>query len=646
MTEKESKDILLKDMKEQDARIEAEIQECAVLYRNVEKHTQDLEKRTEEQEIFVRMLQRISGKRGAFDDSETVRKLDSRVLAEERELTKNKKLIHEQQAYYDALRKKDVFALWGQEEEKSALAAICFAFEPGRETSDKIAAKFLSTRSRLPEQTAKYLLEKALSYSESREEADDIAEETDRLLRELFHRMRFPQSGETWQGIEAFLNIRKTKRADARCEALLEAYTKAKEQFAAFEKGYDKNCEEILKEIQDWKKKTGRETRKAVKSAEEWFDAKKAEIDLLVKSRRDEAARIDAALQDLGRFQADLKVCTESGAEPDDAMCVRLKSLAGEKVENVETETLKQKKTQLLGEYDKKYAKKMEEAEEADLKKAEDDQKIAEDAKLAEIERKIREKEEARAKWKERIERLVSFAKKLAVILVILGGSIVGVLFVYAKQFSPERILNNQRFGSAVPPVLGAMIPMQEVIIPDGATEVKLDCKKVKELTMSDGVRILTLYNLKDELALTLSLSEKLEELYIYDSSELTEQGLAAIEIPVSVESLEISGCNNLKNINIANNLDHLEVDLSEDATVNVDGAVSSAYIMGRNLDSLVVNVNGTVLQTLGIRKLSEDTIKSLTVNVNGSVQRLLLCEVGELSLNGNERVGSVEYED
>ena len=224
MALKESMDILIRDMKNLDARIEADLQTYATLLSNVEVHTEKLKQRKEEKKIFERLLYRIGGERDFSKDSIHIQTMDNRIMTEEREIANNNGLIRVQQEYYSALREKDYKTLWGQDGAKSAMAATCFAFEQWDGTSAELVQQLLGERNETSEEAVRYFLEKALVDSESKQEDDPVSEELDLFLSGLLNRTFRPQFDMVWQNIETCLRIRKTQRTLVKCEVILANY--------------------------------------------------------------------------------------------------------------------------------------------------------------------------------------------------------------------------------------------------------------------------------------------------------------------------------------------------------------------------------------------------------------------------------------
>ncbi|MCM1261540.1 MAG: leucine-rich repeat protein [Butyrivibrio sp.] len=568
MAEKMSMDILIKDMKEQDARIEADIRTYAALLGNVEKHTRDLKKRKEEKEMLEQFLHRIGKERASSDDSVHIQTLEDLISAQEREIADNNRLIEEQKAYYEALSEKDYQALWEQKEDKGAIAAICFAFEKWEHFSESMVRKLAGTRNQLSEEVARYLLEKALVYSESKQEADDEAEEVDGLLRDILGRTHISgradisdgtdlsQSDAVWQNIEECLRIRKTQRTMIKCKTALQFRKERKSRFETFEKDYADNYREILAEIKGLEKqKIGKEVDAAVKGTKEWFSEQTAELEKQIKRRRNEAAIIENHLQTLQSIHTELENGMESGLEPErcDAICNTIKTMQGELAEIVDVKELDYKRRQMLKDYQEHL-------------------KTIKAAKDAEVER---EKENKRQRVQAKVDRKRKFKKALP---FLAAGVVLLIFYMYCgrnvyhgtgKIYFGNGRFKNYKVAEGVEEIPSGLFEgnesMESITLPESLTEIGSSafegCTSLKEIVIPESVTEIGSSAFED--------CTSLKEIVIPES--VTEIGWSAFKDCTSLESVEMHGstlslggsifknCGFLKEIKNAGNIEDFE---------------------------------------------------------------------------------------
>lgn len=142
------------------------------------------------------------------------------------------------------------------------------------------------------------------------------------------------------------------------------------------------------------------------------------------------------------------------------------------------------------------------------------------------------------------------------------------------------------------------------------SASVSLNCKQLKELTLSNFQGELELYHLTDRLTSRLDLSGYPRKIEIYDSPNLTDTGVEALHI-VSWDA-EIHGCEKLKNINISGDMVNCRI-----------------Y---ENPHVKEINANAD------IQCLSVKDIENLTVNAKGDLERIYIDDdIENLTVNGNE---------
>lgn len=483
MALKESIDILIRDMKNQDARIEADLQTYATLLSNVEVHTEKLKQRKEEKEIFERLLYRIGGERDFSKDSVHIQTMDHRIMTEEREIANNNGLIGAQQAYYSALKEKDYKTLWEQDGAKSAMAATCFAFEQWDGTSSELVQQLLGARNEKSEEAVRYFLEKALVYSESQQEKDTVSEEVDVFLAGLLNRTFHPQFDMVWQNIETCLRIRKTQRTMVNCKTILANYQEYKSLFETFEVDYANTCNGILAEIQQLEnQRIGKEVAETVKTTREWFFNRTAELNNLIMRRRNEGTRIENQIWTLRNIHTELENGMEWGLtlERCDAICNTLKSIRREAAGFVDAKKLDKERKQLLPDFEK-HLKSIQKAKDSEVEKAKEEQR-----------RRVR----AKAEWKRRFRRALPFlAAGVALFLFYLRCG-TNVYYGTGDIYFGNGRFKNYRVAGGVEEIPSDLFQnnksMETIVLPDGLVSIGsyafAGCTSLKEVVIPESV--------------------------------------------------------------------------------------------------------------------------------------------------------------
>lgn len=483
MALKESMDILIKDMKNLDARIEADLQTYATLLSNVEVHTEKLKQRKEEQKIFERLLFRIGGERDFSRDSVHIQTLDHRVMAEEREIANNNGLIGAQQAYYSALKEKDYKTLWEQEGAKSAMAATCFAFEQWNGTSAELVQQLLGERNETSEEAVRYFLEKSLVYSEGKQEDDATSEAVDLFLTGLLNRTFHPQFDMVWQNIETCLRIRKTQRTKVNCKTILTNYQEYKSRFEAFETDYVNTCNEIFAEIQKLEnQRIGKEVAETVKTTREWFFNRTAELNNLIMRRRNEAAIIENHLWTLRNMQAELENGMEWGLQLErcDVICNTLKSMRREATGFVDAKKLDNERKQLLPDFDK-HLKSIQKAKDSEVAKEKERQG-----------RRVR----AQAERKKRFKKALPFLAAGAVLVIFYMRCGRNVYYGTGDIYFGNGRFKNYKVASGVEEIPSDLFydnqSMETIVLPEGLTTIGsrafYGCTSLKEVVIPESV--------------------------------------------------------------------------------------------------------------------------------------------------------------
>lgn len=483
MALKESMDILIKDMKNLDARIEADLQMYATLLSNVEVHTEKLKQRKEEKKIFERLLYRIGGERDFSKDSVHIQTMEDRIMAEERELANNNGLIGAQQEYYSALSEKNYKALWAQDGAKSAMAATCFAFEQWEGTSAALVQQLLGERNETNEEAVRYFLEKALVYSESKQEDDKASEDVDLFLTGLLNRTLHPQFDMAWQNIETSLRIRKTQRTLANCKTILANYQEYKNEFESFEAAYAITCNEIFAEIQKLEsQRIGKEVAETVKTTREWFANRTAELNHLIMRRRNEAVRIENHLWTLRNMQAELENGMEWGLQLERCEVIgnTVKSIRREATGFVDAKKLDKERKQLLPDFEK-HLKTIQKAKDSEVEKAKEEQK-----------RRVR----AKAEWKRRFIRALPFLAAGAVVVIFYMRCGRNVYYGTGDIYFGNGRFKNYRVAPGVEEIPSGLFQdnesMETITLPEGLTTIGSyafsGCTSLKEVIIPESV--------------------------------------------------------------------------------------------------------------------------------------------------------------
>lgn len=482
MALKDSMNILLEDMKKQDAVIKADMQSYATMLRNIEIHSVNLYQRETEKELFETAMRRIGGKDAAASGSIHSERLQDRITAEQQEITKNRTLIAEQEEYFKAIETENHEKLWAREDDKCALAGIYFAFANWKENTAKLVENLIKTRSKNSEAVTKYFLEKALIESDRRKENDEECEQLDRLLSEMISRSGYAKAGVIWQNADEALSIRRTERTQSEFNRTKKRYQEMKEQFTLFEQNYAETNHTIAEALKGFTAQKGAKNVKiAIDAAKEWHHENKAALDKEIKVRKNESSRIDTILESLAGMEQELQTGLEHGltSERCDEIRNMLTGFNREANEFVPVSKLDRKRNELFYEYKKQVNKINSEVNVALASATE-----------AETTR-IRNKENR----KRILLKLIPFAI-VGVILLILFRIFCSNVYYGTEYYFGNNLYKNYRVADGVETIPYDIFKnnqsMETITLPESLTEIQarafIDCTSLKTVVLPQNI--------------------------------------------------------------------------------------------------------------------------------------------------------------
>ncbi len=474
--------VLLKNMQKQDAKIEEDMRQYAGLLSELERCEALRKQHEADKHKLVELFSALVDKSTYEADSIHFQRMQETIKEDEE--TRNRILgqIEERKSYYEAFQDNAYEVLWKQDE-AGQLAAIYLMFGGKKRSVQAMTAELLGKKKNLSPEVSGYLIDKALVYSDERQEEREEEEKLEELLTELLRSTDYPTKDETWKSRESYLKIRKTRRTLAECKILLEKYDNVRESFEGFEENYERIRTKIEAELGKLKSgKKGDDATLCISKTKQWYRSSIAEINEKLTQGKKQNEEIKHAIAQMNKMSGELQQGRKAGA--DMARCDSIHSsltaysekLAGY-TDVSEMENMLEK---LLSEFQKKMG-------------------LVQEAKQADTEKRKRVQRKKVQNWGKRKKYMMKAMPVMVVcviLFIIYRLFFSNVYYGFGKFYFGNRLYKEYVVSSRVKEIPDGLFrnnhSMVSVTLPEGLKEIGnqafMGCSSLQELVLPESM--------------------------------------------------------------------------------------------------------------------------------------------------------------
>lgn len=540
MSLKNSMNILLEDMKKQDAVIEADIKQYATLCETKKQHDEAAARRREEQNALKTMFSTIGGNLAVDADSVHINVLENKIASEQQSSLVTDKQITARANYYRGLEKEDISALWELGDEQGALAAIYYTYAKNESVTaldlyDSCYQQIFNSKEKIQTPVVmRYLLEKTLIKSDVESDSDREQEKLDEKLRLVFEQIQKEAEEPVWNYIAMSLRIRETQRISRSCEVIIRELDEWQKNYNETDAGYQRIVNMIKDGLNTQKDDNlGREVTECIQQAKRWYANSTKQLEELRSKCKTQAEKVPTEKSYLERCKESLVFEEATGLEHNKALEL-MQSVEQRRERFVEFDGL-QRMEDALSETQKEYKIHLEEIGQIKNQKRSEIEEATRVAatKRAEKKRKI---EEFKKKW---IDRLYVAG---AVLIFLLGG----VAFGWQDDWDVEGLLG----------FLPAPSTADYVYVADTASPYFVSLGRLVQLSISEGTDVKTVwvpFANKDKFSVFYSNLDG-EEVFIpknaYRLGVRSCNNIKVLDVPENIKELKVADCHRLEQIN------------------------------------------------------------------------------------------------
>ena len=297
-------DILLEDIKRQDAKVEADIKKYAELLSHEEENRNKLTELERIRGNLQRLFHMIGPDRNYQEESRHLYDVSKEVSQVKEELSNIQESIAERREYYALIRDEKYIDLWKTEDEVSQRAAIYLVYKKEDSLS---AVRILNPKKNCSKENIYYLMERALVGCEAERISYSQKEILYSILRGLVEERNDFNSG-IGNAIVSTIIAFEHDKCLAKCERLIQEYSESIKKFEDCKKACETTRKNIKTQIDNLKADNlGEAVETEIQVIRDWFEEDRSYELALIKEKEKQAAEVKSDLESLNNVKLMLK---------------------------------------------------------------------------------------------------------------------------------------------------------------------------------------------------------------------------------------------------------------------------------------------------------------------------------------------------